>query len=60
MYVCYEMDVPSSSFSGMKKVGTGAKMPGVKRRGAELVLLLEDMVRGKEDEQPTPSEPSKP
>jgi hypothetical protein len=51
MYVCYEMDMPSSSLSGRKKVGTGAKMPGVKRRGVELVPLLEVMVRGKGEAQ---------
>jgi hypothetical protein len=51
MYVCYEMDMPSSSLSGKKNVGTGAKMPGVKRRGAELVPVLEVMVRGKGETQ---------
>ena len=44
--MCYGIDMPSSSISGKKKVGTGAKMPGVKRRGVELVPLSEDMVRG--------------
>jgi len=44
--------MPRSSLSAKKKVGTGAKMPGVKRRvecGVKLVVLWEDIVRGKRD-----------
>ena len=45
--------MPRSSLSATKKVGTGAKIPGVKQRverGVELVVPLEDMVKGKKDE----------
>ncbi len=51
--MCYGMDMPRSSLSEAKKVGTGAKMPGVKRRmerGIELVVPLGVMGRGKGDE----------
>lgn len=52
MYESYGIDMPRSSLSAEKKVGTGAKMPGVKRRverGLELVVPLEVIVRGKRD-----------
>jgi hypothetical protein len=45
--------MPRSPLAAKKKVGTGAKMPGVKRRverGVESVVALEVMVRGKRDE----------
>ena len=51
MYVCYEIDMPRSSLPGRKKVGTGAKIPGVKGRTVELVVPLEVMVRRKGDEE---------
>lgn len=57
MYVCYGIDMPRSSLSERKKVGTGAKMPGVKRRmerGFELVVPLEVIVREKRDRKISP------